>query len=734
MPDERDPHREDRFPSVLGDPPKPEPILGPLSDLEPIFTSPDEPAAEPATATTATEKPRPTTEPTAPEEPAEPEEPRELPEIVKRLHNAARFFLTAGVFLVLIVFDPRTIDVFNLAKLTALWVFTAIAGGLWLAAVFVDRSAGERRPTLSLPQSWIVRGSLILLAITALATLLSSARVLSFFGLYHRFEGFVSLALYVAVLLLIVGLYRHRPHALREVVAAAGAAAVVVSGYVVLQRLGIDFESWQQVTGAQPDLPIGNLGNPALSGSFLGIALPFLVYLVSAASSWTTRLAWTVGGALVVGGLFLTQSRPGIVAGVVGILAMVVFGTNALKTQQKVVIVGAVLLVLAVAPLVAPGVIGPRASSRLSEMGPATPANRVHMWEAGWRMSIDRPLLGWGPEAFFGNYPRYRSATEARAQGLSITDKPHNIFLGWSTSTGFVGLLAYLALLGSALWLLAAGARRLVASYRALALTFGAGLCAYLAQGLYSIDVPPLALLGWVCLGALAVLLEVGRPPPIQAEATDDEEQLVPGPAPEKEPKKQEAQRSDVFTYCAVGVAVVAIIVLGVRPLRADHAAWAAERRAPVGWSVETMELYEKAIALDPAEAAYKGLAAFYLERVAGIQTAPFRGEEALLRAANLYEQANRLQPDNVYFMINTARVYARLGASVNAKYFTSADRWMGRAATIDGLDPQVHDVYADLLTQWASQAPSDSRQEIRQRARTQAEIARQLRAGRPIR
>jgi hypothetical protein len=179
-------------------------------------------------------------------------------------------------------------------------------------------------------------------------------------------------------------------------------------------------------------------------------------------------------------------------------------------------------------------------------------------------------------------------------------------------------------------------------------------------------------------------------------------------------------------------VAVVALIVVGTRPLRADHAGWAAEQRASEGWSVRTMQLYEKAASLHPFEAAYKGLSAFYLERVAGIQTAPFRGEEALLRAASLYEDALRLQPDNVYFMINAARVYARLG-SIDAKYFVEADRWLGRALTLDALDPQLHDLYASLLVQWAGSAPRDDRSELNQRAETQTEISRALRAGRDI-
>ncbi len=691
---------EPEMQSILGDPPKSEPILGPAPDLGSIFEEETE-AAEPTSV-----EPEPQPEPDKETEPEAEAPPAQAQDIIQRLQGGGRIFITAAVFIVLVVFDPRTIDVFNIAKLTVLWVLAAIAAGLWATAAVLER----RRPFSWLPRSWIVRFSVLLLAVSALATVLSSSPALSFFGLYHRFEGFISLALYVGFFLLIVGLFRNRPDALRDVVSAIGAAAVVVSGYVLLQRVGIDFEDWQQVTGARPDLPIGNLGNAALTGSFLGIALPFIVYLVASPIEWARRLIWTGASVLVIAGLLLTQSRPGIVGAGVGVVAMLVFAAKSAKAREQVVVISALLFGLAVLPLFAPGVLGPRAPSRLTAFESPTQDNRVHTWDAGWRMTLERPVLGWGQETFFGNYAKFRSAVEARRQGLSIADKPHNIFLGWSTSTGFVGLLAYLALVGAAIWLLGTKGRGLPRPRGGLALAFGAGLCAYLAQGLYSIDVPPLALMAWVCLGGLAVLLEGTRPPDVV---------------------RKGAQRGDVLTYCVAGVVVIALIVVGVRPLRADHSAWAAERRASQGWSVQTMQLYEKAVSLHPSEAAYKGLSAFYLERVAGIRTAPFRGEEALLRAATLYEDALGLQPDNVYFMINISRVYARLGG-VDTKYFVQADRWLGRALTIDALDPQLHDLYASLLEQWGRSDPGE-RSELIARAETQKDIAKALRAGRDV-
>jgi hypothetical protein len=179
-------------------------------------------------------------------------------------------------------------------------------------------------------------------------------------------------------------------------------------------------------------------------------------------------------------------------------------------------------------------------------------------------------------------------------------------------------------------------------------------------------------------------------------------------------------------------VLVVAVLTIATRPLRADHAAWAAEARAGAGWSSETMDLYSKAMSLNPFEAAYKGLGAFYLERIAGQGSAPFTYEQALVTAASLYERASALQPGNVYFMINAARVYERLGRTVDNSYFVRADRWLGRAVTIDAHDPQVHQLYSSMLKAWSERTRDPSlKSETMRRAQTQAALARQLAAGR---
>jgi O-antigen ligase len=730
VPDSPAPLEEEVVPDQLfGDQPAPEPILGQPA-AEPILSQPaqtsvavfDE-AAAPAAAV-------PTRAPSLRDALADAIRTGDRAALADVLERGSRLLFATAVFLVPVVFDPRTIDAFNLTKLTALWAFGLLAlGASWLSA-----HLGGRR--LSLPRSRILRLAYVVLGITALATLFSPNRVLSIFGLYHRYEGLLSIALYVAAIALMFMLFRRRPEAVREVATAVAFAGAVAAGYVLLQKFGWDVTDWRQAGGTKPTFPIGTLGNSAFTASYVGMAAPFVIY--RALSSQTLkRLAWGIVLIGILLALWFTGGRAGMLGAAAGIVAIPLFLSRLTAFAKTALVVLGILALSLVAVVFG----DPTDTSRTTPLRTGTAGYRVQIWDASWRMFLNRPVLGWGPETFYGNYPRFRTPDEARRQGLAISDKPHNIYLGWATSTGIAGTVAYLALFGSALLLVARRVTKLDASRRLLAATFGAGLVAYLIQGVYSIDVPPLLFLGWVCVGGIAVLLDRKgdpSPPADEAEASLASEQTDAARADARPAGKRRLdvpalRRGWVLPAIVVGLALL-LIALGFGPLRADHAAWAGERRAPLGWSSDTMELYEKAIALNPREAAYRGLAGSYLERVASNRAIPFTAATALRRSAAMYLQALELQPRNVYFMINAARVYARLGRSVDEKYFERGDRLMGQAVNLDPLNPQMRDLYTDLLNQWQRELSGRERRQVLERARAQAGIAQQLRAGRVIR
>jgi Flp pilus assembly protein TadD len=69
---------------------------------------------------------------------------------------------------------------------------------------------------------------------------------------------------------------------------------------------------------------------------------------------------------------------------------------------------------------------------------------RGYIWPVAINGALERPILGWGQENF--NYifnANYNPAMYAQEQWF---DRAHSVFLDWFVATGFVGLIAYLAL------------------------------------------------------------------------------------------------------------------------------------------------------------------------------------------------------------------------------------------------------------------------------------------------
>ncbi|MGH2758866.1 MAG: hypothetical protein ACRDKJ_04800, partial [Actinomycetota bacterium] len=245
--------------SLLGEQPPPEPILGEPVAVEPILGQPAPTSVavvdQPARAVAAPARPG------LRDEIAEAIRTGDRAALADVLDRGSRFLFAAAVFLVPVAFDPRTIDAFNLTKLTALWAFGLLAlGAAWFSA-----HLGGRR--LVMPRSRILRFALIVLGVTALATLLSPNRVLSIFGLYHRYEGLVSIAMYVGAVALMILLFHRRPDGLKQVASAVAFAGAVAAGYVLLQKAGWDITDWRQAGGTKPTFPIGTLGNSAFTAS-----------------------------------------------------------------------------------------------------------------------------------------------------------------------------------------------------------------------------------------------------------------------------------------------------------------------------------------------------------------------------------------------------------------------------------------------------------------------------------
>src|SRR5262249_26784276 len=77
----------------------------------------------------------------------------------------------------------------------------------------------------------------------------------------------------------------------------------------------------------------------------------------------------------------------------------------------------------------------------------SAPAGREHLWQASLRLFRDRPVLGWGLDAYGLAFPRQRTAAYAQSEWNVTPTKAHNEFLQILATEGLVGAAAVLVLM-----------------------------------------------------------------------------------------------------------------------------------------------------------------------------------------------------------------------------------------------------------------------------------------------
>lgn len=161
------------------------------------------------------------------------------------------------------------------------------------------------------------------------------------------------------------------------------------------------------------------------------------------------RWMWFLATAVLAGGVYLTQSRGGLLA-----LAAAIVTWSVLYVRSLVRVGVVVAALSAVAIAVVPGV-----GARLSTLTSVNSGNvattdqslvdRAAVQRVGWAMAAHAPFLGVGPGNFTVAEPDYRRRI---APELSQITAPHNIYLEMLAEGGVIGLTGWLALYGAALF------------------------------------------------------------------------------------------------------------------------------------------------------------------------------------------------------------------------------------------------------------------------------------------
>jgi O-antigen ligase len=458
--------------------------------------------------------------------------------------------LVAAAALVPIAYTRALADPFSLPKAT-LWWIAAILAVVGVASEVVSvRSWPVPRLRIALPLA-------VLVAWTLLATLLSPQPIVSALGQYGRYDGLASLVSGVVVVLAMVAFIGREPQRLASIAWAVVAGAAVSLVVVVVQGLGWAWNGWQTAEQGANAI-VGLAGNSNFSGAVLALAVPFALGLRAHDQRPWVGHALLAGAVALAGGVLWSATRGGLLALLAGVAA---FGALSPRLLPK-----AVWIVAAVGLAAGLGAVGVASLSDASGsasvgteavMAQSSLRQRQNIWAGAAKMVQESPVVGVGPDAFALRFPEVRSS-RVGGRGLIQADEAHDIYLDRAATSGLPAVAAYLWTVGTVVVVAWRRRRSVPPGQQWILGAFGGALAGYLVQGIFSIDMVPLAFLAWTAVGGVVVVTD----PAVAAERDGAARPRTPVPG-----------------WAVAGLAVGALLAIGLalRPVLADRQARAGQ-------------------------------------------------------------------------------------------------------------------------------------------------------------
>lgn len=334
---------------------------------------------------------------------------------------------------------------FITGKNFAFRILVEVLAVLWVWLILSDKSY---RPKKSIVL-WSIGAVMLVLV---LSTVFGIWSYKAFWSNFERMEGLWS-QLHYFVYFLMLGSVLRRQRDWLQFFAVTLATSVVMSFYGLLQLLG-RFEIHQG--GVRLD---GTLGNATYLAIYLIFHIFLFGYLFFKTKNRWLRILFVAAAVFELFIVYHTATRGAMLGIVAGLF---VFGLiNAIwasgRTRKFAVIAIIIAVLIPIGFLLIKNtsfvqesdVLNRFASISLEE---TTTQSRFIIWGMALDAWKERPILGWGLESF-----TYLFSKEYKAELWKQEpwfDRAHNVFLDWLTSSGIVGLLAYLSIFLAAIIIL----------------------------------------------------------------------------------------------------------------------------------------------------------------------------------------------------------------------------------------------------------------------------------------
>lgn len=337
---------------------------------------------------------------------------------------------------------------------------------------------------------WLLSGFFVWAAISAF---LAQDKLYSFFGFYYRYTSGL---LFYAVLLVFIWLLANLldkgklEYLLKILVIDAAVVAIIT----FLQSFGWIFYAGLDFGGVfrGPSL----LGNINYSAMFMASVLPLAVYFFSRASSFWTRVYYSLTIVALIMAVFVLASRGAFLAMTASAVVALIFLGRAIFKKRFFIFLLIAGVLITLTGFIVLRVSRPQAISSITSQVDANTTDRL----AAWRVSLiglrQHPWFGSGP----GNYALFFEQSRPADIGnqVGIFDDAHNLFLQLAVTGGLPLAMLFFGIL---VW----ATIRAWKSYKEGGNTLSLALCASLAAWVASSCFNPVPIPMYLLLAVLLV-------------------------------------------------------------------------------------------------------------------------------------------------------------------------------------------------------------------------------------
>ncbi len=246
--------------------------------------------------------------------------------------------------------------------------------------------------------------------------------------------------------------------------------------------------------------------NPDWNGTFFATMLFLPLGLLAAATTFLQKILYFIEILLMLIALLFTYSIGAWMGALAGFMAFILFvGSRYYRVlfTTLMIIMGLILVIIFPTEI----------NAQIQHLSNPTELSlRFGAWQTAMNVIRAFPLTGIGLS--LTNYLQRAEPYRNPAQYLPLAH-PHNSYLEWGAMAGLPVLLVFLALLLFALWQAWRNWIQVDTSTRCL---LGGGIASVIALSINSFSIngwtlPPLAMIGWLILGAMASpLVRKGKP------------------------------------------------------------------------------------------------------------------------------------------------------------------------------------------------------------------------------